>query len=191
MPYIQRYMMYITLYNSVHWWILLVQHISRIECMLSCGPPTSKIIHTTFSYITLTSRRSDEDNLYICFFTEQLHHVTCNLPTVLIPSLADKIGPIVEPHGTSFRTPNSCRENVELHGCRQQHSSEAGMRMAFTCQKPLAIIERLRYPSIGVRVRISHPYPYPYPLFGYDFQLKILSVFPGKNKRARMVTTTT
>ncbi len=33
----------------------------------------------------------------------------CHLPTVLIPSFADKIGPIVEPHGLSFLTPNSYR----------------------------------------------------------------------------------
>lgn len=38
-------------------------------------------------------------------FTEK--EIKLYKPTVLIPSLADKIGPIVEPQGLSFRTANS------------------------------------------------------------------------------------
>lgn len=45
-------------------------HCSLIECILSCGFPTS---------------------------------------IVRIPSLADNIGPIVDPHGESFLTTNSCK----------------------------------------------------------------------------------
>ena len=81
--------------------MLLVQHISRMECMLSWGPPTSKIQKScTKSGIT-----KETFNLVACSY---------HLPTVLIPSPADRIGPIVDPHGLSFLTPNSYRDNEDL-----------------------------------------------------------------------------
>ena len=58
----------ITLYRQIAWDTLDVQHISLIECILSCGEPMS---------------------------------------IVGIPSLADMIGPMVDPQGESFLTTKS------------------------------------------------------------------------------------
>ena len=56
------------MYKQIAWDTLEVQHISLIECILSCGAPMS---------------------------------------TVGIPSLADMIGPMVDPQGESFLTTKS------------------------------------------------------------------------------------
>ena len=45
------------------------------------------------------------------------------LPTVLMPSLADKIGPMVEPQGMSFLIPNSYRDvNILLSHFSYSHT---------------------------------------------------------------------
>ena len=76
-PHTYMYIMCIYMYMELTWksvqlwYTLVVQHISRMECMLRVGPPKS---------------------------------------TVLTPSLADIIGPIVLPQGLSFATTTSCKE---------------------------------------------------------------------------------
>ena len=81
----------------------LVPPVSRILCIESCAQPTSIIIiilfiiiffflvFPLFSWLLLSIiclKNNYYDNIFLKY-----------LPIVLIPSLEDKVGPIVDPHG--------------------------------------------------------------------------------------------
>lgn len=94
----------VTLNRVVPWWMMEKQYISRMECIASWGPPRSE--KRWFKMVHQSKSPQVKDAKSFSRVALQRTHLNY-IPKVNTPSLADRIGPMANPYGESFRTHTS------------------------------------------------------------------------------------